>query len=37
MDKWFYIYGIHVQIYSDIGQNFDNGILSQLYSMYSII
>ena len=34
--KWFYVYGIPACIHSDKGCNFENAIITKLYSMYNI-
>ena len=36
VDKWFCVFGIPSQIYSDQGKSFDNNIISHLCNMYGI-
>ena len=36
VNKWFYVYGIPASIHSNKGQNFENDIISNLYSMNNI-
>ena len=36
VEKWFYVYGILACIHSDKGQNFENAIISKLYSTYNM-
>ena len=36
VNNWFYVYSIAIQIHSDKSHNFENDMLTQLYSMYGI-